>query len=183
MVRLRSQHEHSNVCHWVTSSWMAGEGHVIKKKHKKKQKADTSRTTPVCTTFTVVFYCLFLNTQCIYFSGRKRCQCINVKLTVTKFLSFKGHLWHYTFVCFKFVYCWTVFWVFLLMLGTLEITSVPLFMSFLKKKTTMAQLVWFNAFQVFFFLTFSMQNCFSFKPIWNCHGVIVVSLCIIVLYL
>lgn len=79
--------------------------------------------------------------------------CIDVTLKVTKSLSVRGHQWHYAFVCFRIVYCWTVF--FLLMLGTLSITSVPLFMSFWAK---MAPLVWFNAFQVF--LTFSCKFFF-----------------------
>lgn len=101
-----------------------------KKKKKSRDKQEDFCLSHICRSV----FIFFLNTVRL-FSGRKRCRFINVKLTVTKILLVKGPLWHYAFVCFKIVYCWTVFFCFfLLMLGTLEITSVPLFMSFFKKK-------------------------------------------------
>lgn len=58
----------------------------------------------------------------------------------------------------------------------------PTIYVFFKKKKTMAQLVRFNAFQVFFFLTFFMQNCFSFyanmKLSW-CHSSFIMYYCIV----
>lgn len=97
MVRLRSQHEYSNVCHRVPSSWMTGEGHVLEKKKKSRDKQDH-----FCLSH--LLFCFFFKLRVHLFSGRKIMHLCVLSLFIV------GHF-------------------FLLILGTLEITSVPLFMS------------------------------------------------------
>lgn len=78
----------SSVCHRVTSSWMTGEGHGLKKEKEKKQRQAGRLLSVPHLPFCFFF---FLNTVRL-FSGRKRCRFINVKLTVTKILLVKGPL-------------------------------------------------------------------------------------------
>lgn len=141
MVRLRSQHEYSNVCHRVPSSWMTGEGHVLEKKKKKKSR---DKQDHFCLSHLPFCFVFFLNPQCIWFQEEA--------LSVYKHKA-DGNKSVTLCICVLsfFVNAWY----------TRNYLSPTIYV--LKKKQ------WLNLYDLmlfkFFFLTFFMQSCFSFKTL------------------